>query len=273
VKNLVPHTTYEFRVASFNELGNSTISDVSNAITTENEKSGTAVVGGINHESRFNSGIFTETLKMSGKDVNSLTFQRLLANQPIPQPASSAPFAIVTINDEAQTLSVYDKEADKDVVFEVWDSHWSPKLFLVHGQAVWTDPPLADKHVVASVPFTDSRHSHDSHMAGKIAVVQRGHVPIVKKAMYAQRAGAIAVIVLDDGQCEAFDQRCMPGSDKKHGERFASEDVPGTWKKIKVPVVLMHGRDTSDFLRLTGLPSYETMAAVHQAEVNTEAEL
>jgi hypothetical protein len=73
------------------------------------------------------------------------------------------------------------------VVISAWDSHWSPKLFKVSGQMVWTEPPLADSPVISSLgdPKKDSR-SEDSHMHGKIALVQRGAVPIVTKAMRVQ---------------------------------------------------------------------------------------
>lgn len=66
-------------------------------------------------------------------------------------------------------------------------------------------------------------------MAGKIAIVQRGKIPIVTKALHVQRAGAIACIILDNGICREFDQHCVPGSDKKKGDRFAVSDHPVDW--------------------------------------------
>lgn len=44
-----------------------------------------------------------------------------------------------------------------------------------------------------------------------------------------QKAGAIACVVLDDGHCQKFDQKCIPGSSKVHGERFAVVDDPKAW--------------------------------------------
>ena len=33
--------------------------------------------------------------------------------------------------------------------------------------------------------------------------------------------GAVGVIIIDDGQCVAYDQHCLPGADKQRGEGFA----------------------------------------------------
>ena len=44
-----------------------------------------------------------------------------------------------------------------------------------------------------------------------------------------QAAGAIGVLIVDDGRCQAFDQRCMPGAEKKHKEKFAIYDDSGPW--------------------------------------------
>jgi hypothetical protein len=44
-----------------------------------------------------------------------------------------------------------------------------------------------------------------------------------------QRVGAIACIVLDHGLCQEFDQSCVPGSDKKKGDRFAVMDDSDEW--------------------------------------------
>ncbi len=79
-------------------------------------------------------------------------------------------------------------------------------------------------------------------MSGKIAVVQRGIVPIATKALHVQRVGAIACLVLDNGPCEEFDQRCVPGSDKVKGDRFAVTDDPEEWWVIAVCFLTNLGR-------------------------------
>lgn len=73
------------------------------------------------------------------------------------------------------------------VELEVWDSHWSPRLFQVHGHSVWAEPPLANGPVLSSLASPKKSSNFDkSHMHGKIAVVQRGGVPIVTKALNVQ---------------------------------------------------------------------------------------
>lgn len=115
----------------------------------------------------------------------------------------------------------------------MWDAHFSPKLFTVTGEAVWADPPLANTQL-----------ANADAMQGRIAVVQRGAVALAIKAKHVQvgyvyigacrlnflqRAGAIAMVVLDNGMCEKFDQHCMPGSDKSKGERFGAVDNVNAW--------------------------------------------
>jgi hypothetical protein len=101
----------------------------------------------------------------------------------------------------------------------------------VKGHVVWTIPPLADSSVVSSIASTslDQHENHPLHMTGKIAIVQRGKIPIATKVIHVQRAGAIACIVLDNGICHDFDQHCVPGSDMKKGDRFAVSDNPVEW--------------------------------------------
>lgn len=47
--------------------------------------------------------------------------------------------------------------------------------------------------------------------------------------MSLQNAGAIALVVVDDGRCESYDQRCLPGANREQGEGFAVVDVPAHW--------------------------------------------
>ena len=65
------------------------------------------------------------------------------------------------------------------VQWEVWDSHWSPRLFRVASTAVWAVPPYADRPDLLNA----------GELAGRIAVVMRGEVPVSAKALAVQRAG------------------------------------------------------------------------------------
>jgi hypothetical protein len=44
-----------------------------------------------------------------------------------------------------------------------------------------------------------------------------------------QSAGALALVIVDDGGCTAFDQACVPGSSLLRGEGFAAADEPAAW--------------------------------------------
>lgn len=39
------------------------------------------------------------------------------------------------------------------------------------------------------------------------------------------------MVVVDDGRCELYDQRCLPGADKSsgEGEGFGAQDVFAHW--------------------------------------------
>lgn len=42
-----------------------------------------------------------------------------------------------------------------------------------------------------------------------------------------QVAGALALIIVDDGTCKSFDQSCVPGSSQPEG--FAASDLESAW--------------------------------------------
>ena len=52
-------------------------------------------------------------------------------------------------------------------------------------------------------------------------------------------AGALAVVVADDGRCADLDQYCVPGADRSRGEAFARLDLQRPWAGVHVPVVLI----------------------------------
>ncbi|CAN0456280.1 unnamed protein product, partial [Phaeothamnion confervicola] len=76
-----------------------------------------------------------------------------------------------------------------------------------------------------------------------------GGIPLVHKALRAQAAGALAVVVVDDGACrERFGQHCVPGSAPPEG--WASGDAAWPWQELHVPVVLVLGRDGARLRRV-----------------------
>jgi hypothetical protein len=74
---------------------------------------------------------------------------------------------------------------------------------------------------------------------GRIALFDRGGVPLIEKVLLAQDAGAIAVVLVDDGQCvdEDFSFCGMAGRLSDGG--YARHDRHDLWKKVTVPSVLV----------------------------------
>ena len=42
-------------------------------------------------------------------------------------------------------------------------------------------------------------------------------------------AGALALVIVDDGRCETFDESCVRGGNKERGEGFAKSDANRLW--------------------------------------------
>ena len=85
-------------------------------------------------------------------------------------------------------------------------------------------------------------------LAHRIAFMKRGAVPLVVKALAAQRAGALALVVADDGDCDGLDQYCVPGGDRARGEGFARLDLPRPWLDLHIPVLLVLADDAAHIL-------------------------
>ena len=46
------------------------------------------------------------------------------------------------------------------------------------------------------------------------------------------------MVVVDDGRCGSYDQSCLPGASKAHGERFAMEDHSIHWfDTLQLPLI------------------------------------
>ena len=69
--------------------------------------------------------------------------------------------------------------------------------------------------------------------------MKRGQCPLATKALLAQRAGALGVVIADNGKCTALDQYCVPGADRSRGEAWARLDLQRPWAGVHIPVVLV----------------------------------
>lgn len=72
-------------------------------------------------------------------------------------------------------------------------------------------------------------------------MVKRGVVPFVQKVRNAIEAGALGIIIVDDGQCPEDEdewmhsQKCIIGSVFKNGDGWASQDNPEAWAQTRIP--------------------------------------
>ena len=72
---------------------------------------------------------------------------------------------------------------------------------------------------------------------GKVALVDRGLVPLVDKVMAAQKAGAVGVVIADDGSCDEPNDCGLAGNIKDGG--FSKLDQKDKWKGVTIPSVLI----------------------------------
>lgn len=89
-----------------------------------------------------------------------------------------------------------------------------------------------------------------------ILPTKRNGARYTPKVLTAQRAGALGVIVADDGRCgNSFGQLCVHGSDPPVG--WAALDMPRPWLEVRVPVVLMLQEDADRLTAAAGAVAEE----------------
>ena len=66
---------------------------------------------------------------------------------------------------------------DPPLQFESWSCHWSPALYEVEAEAIWAFPTLVNDSLTAASEIS---------LIGRIAVVERGVIPLVFKARRVQ---------------------------------------------------------------------------------------
>lgn len=136
---------------------------------------------------------------------------------------------VIAVDTAAQEIAVpsigmmsklADVKAHTDI-FQVWRCHWSPAADLVLAAAVFFPATV------------------DERTAGKVVFLRRDGTALHQLALLAQQAGAVALVVVDDGRCTEYDQRCIPGATKALGEGFAAQDIPFYWAPLRIPVVFV----------------------------------
>jgi hypothetical protein len=112
----------------------------------------------------------------------------------------------------------------------LWNAHYSLWRYEVDAELVMAVPNDA------SGPLLNEYQVHDA-----VAVVLRGTVSIIDKIRTVQKAGAVAVLIIDDGSC-GNDFRCRLG-EKAPNVGFASGDRWENWLDVYIPAFLVTQRD------------------------------
>ncbi|KAE8898904.1 hypothetical protein PF005_g25928 [Phytophthora fragariae] len=263
VCGLFPGAAYTFRVAAMNVLGAGFWSHRSSRVEIAPRRRLSSLESGDRSQP-----LAVPTLKgvgdpgytvVSGVDILSQSdLSALIAQDPHrilrasgaqTQDATLPRVVLSDVKEQVQLLSSNASEgvAEVERSFEAWSSHHSPRLFDVSAELVLADPPDA------SQPLRNAHAVRD-----RVLLAVRGGVPFVFKLHFAQRAGALGLIIADaDGVCGGgFDQSCVPGADKRRGEGFAAQERHALWREAQIPCVLVL-KDTAQELleRLGGASS------------------
>lgn len=147
VSDLLPGTTYRLKLVAFNELGDSTTHSLSPSFTTKKRAA-----------NERGQGSASEHIKGVGHPDRSQNDQSYVQTSDV-----------ISLNDKAQRVIAGNQTLD------VWTCHWSPRSFQVSAETVWVDPPMVQSAI-----------TNAELIKGRIALVRRGDVPFVSKAMAVQ---------------------------------------------------------------------------------------
>jgi len=226
VDHLLPGSMYQFRVSAVNSEGRSPWSVYTAALETVKAPKFRPGAGSID------SGD-APVLHGHGSGAHRIHDAHKTGNMT----AEATTGAIVNLHDHAHSLLVDGGDGGTNLQLAVWAAAWSPASFSVRAQLAMAEPATACR--------AEGGAGHPSVVHHRVLLVERGGCPLVQKVLTAQKAGALGVIIVDDGRCEKFDQHCVPGSDKvlSEGQGFAAQDHPGDWRKVRIPAVLVLADD------------------------------
>jgi hypothetical protein len=234
IQHLIPNTSYQFRLSSYNLVGVSEPGSASIAISSGSD-------GDIHQNHVHGHGkrsVIAHHMNEEDTGESSVKLRDHLTALLDPH-LFQVHGPVVSLNDHGELLSYRTPNEEGNLIdhhMELWTGHWSPRRFHVTAEMIVTDPPLAE-----TTPLNNARA-----VRGRIALVERGGIPLVEKVLRVQAAGGIGVII-DAGECASFTQLCSPGADKYNGDGFGKLDNPMPWQRVKIPVVMLL-RDNVDIL-------------------------
>lgn len=112
------------------------------------------------------------------------------------------------------------------------------KEYFFMGELVYSIPNYAEKNNILN------KHQFPD----RIVFVNRGMIPFLDKVTRLQHAGASAIIIADDGQCDDDFIFCGTRSGSAREGGFASHDDKLKWDAINIPILLIT-RKSADKLR------------------------
>lgn len=129
------------------------------------------------------------------------------------------------MDDTAQTVSVSTCTGSAQTVsFAAWRCHFSPRTHALSSGRVFE---------VGGAASGGNCSYRAAGALGSVAVVRRSAEPLVRTVLRLQAEGASAVLLVDRGRCQRFDQHCAPGADKAMGEGFARADAHPAWYAVQ----------------------------------------
>ncbi|CAM9100452.1 unnamed protein product [Pylaiella littoralis] len=247
VEHLVPGVAYQFQVCAQNDIGTSPWSAPSDPVMVL-----AAAVDQTNGNGVSMSGFHPGHKHLRLPNVTDVSVSYAGEAQPPPgegfDPFEREVHGPTLILDDREGQVRMDSNSSTFEIIDVWTCHYSPQSFRVKAELVVAQP-------------TDARGGlvNGRFVRNRLVMVERGDIPIVHKVLDAQRAGALGVIVADDGRCgNSFGQLCVHGSDPPEG--WAALDMPRPWLQVRVPVVLMLREDAERLAVAAGAAAEEVEA-------------
>lgn len=124
-----------------------------------------------------------------------------------------------------------------------WHAVATRQVFSISGALIYSVPNLADSDKIINT----------SQLADRVALVDRGKVPLHEKVRRMQQAGASAVIIADDGQCDESFLFCGPRAGSSREGGFAAYDDEYIWAAITIPVYLISASSAAHLRQLMPL--------------------